>query len=497
MFEQCFIYNIQNIFVLSITLIFVLFYEIINGFHDTANSVVTLIYTKTMEVKSSVILSSIFNFFGVLFGGLTVAYAIIHLFTINLLIDIISVNGLKVIFSILLSSIIWNLITWYFGFPSSSSHALIGSIIGINLIHSFINNISIFNILHTYEIINVLLSLIFSPIIGLLLSGTIIILLRKFLINNSKYAYIHMTPLDYYKRFGIKKPPFWIRLFIIFFSVGVSYAHGSNDGQKGIGLIMLILICIMPGCFVLNLNSSCYEIMRTRNSVNNFKDFYEKKIENEFKIICSSNSYTVDINNVILLKKDFHDNLNIYSVINFVQLLLSNLLDYNSLSFVQRINLRFLLIYVSNYINQILNRSDISCSDKQFLNIINSNILYTIEYAPIWIFIIVAISLSFGTILGWKRVTLTMGKKIGRKNTTYAQSISSQITSSFAIVIASYFGIPVSTTHIISSSIAGSMLFDKVGLQFSIIKSIFLTWVLTLPISILFSIIFYLFFLKI
>lgn len=497
MFKQIFIYNTQNTFILFVALMFVLSYEIINGFHDTANSVVTLIYTKTMGIRSSVIISGIFNFFGVLFGGLSVAYAIVHLLPVNLLMDIISINGLKVIFSILLSSIIWNLITWYFGLPSSSSHTLIGSIIGIGLLNSIINHSSTYSMLNISEICSVLLSLVFSPFIGLFVSGVFILLLRKIFHAHSRYKNIHMTPFESLKVFGVEKPPFWIRFFVIFFSIGVSYAHGSNDGQKGIGLIMLVLIGIMPGYFVLNLNTSCNEIVHTRNAVVDFEKFYLKNFRNLPKINYVSRSSSIDLNNTVLLQSHSYKYLNVLNVINYVQLLLDNISNYKKLNITQRINLRYLIIYISNYINQILKNSDINSNDRKLLNHIKKNILNTIEYAPTWIVVIVAIALALGTILGWKRVTLTIGEKIGRKSMTYAQGISSQITASCAIIIASYTGVPVSTTHIISSSIAGSMLFDRSGLRLSTIKNIFLTWILTLPISIILSTIFYLFLLKI
>lgn len=113
---------------LLLALAFVLFYEAINGFHDTANAVATVIYTRAMRSQLAVVMAAVFNFLGVLLGGLSVAYAIVHMLPTDLLLNMGSSHGLAMVFSMLLAAIIWNLGTWYFGLPASSSHTLIGAI---------------------------------------------------------------------------------------------------------------------------------------------------------------------------------------------------------------------------------------------------------------------------------------------------------------------------------------------------------------------------------
>jgi low-affinity inorganic phosphate transporter len=225
-----------------LALLFVLFYEAINGFHDTANAVSTLIYTRAISAHIAVIMSGIFNFLGVLLGGLTVAYAIVHLLPNDLLLNSSANNALAMVFSMLLAAIIWNLSTWYFCLPASSSHSLIGSIIGIGLTNALVTGSSLVNALNISKMTNVFLSLIFSPIIGLIIAGGLIFLLRHYFNNSKHFYHIHMTPLEREITEGKKKPPFLIRIALILSSIGVSYAHGANDGQKGIGLIMLVLI---------------------------------------------------------------------------------------------------------------------------------------------------------------------------------------------------------------------------------------------------------------
>ncbi|QCI19094.1 inorganic phosphate transporter [Buchnera aphidicola] len=451
-----------------LALFFVLFYEAINGFHDTANAVSTLIYTRAMPANFAVIMSGIFNFLGVLLGGLTVAYAIVHLLPNDLLLSGNPKHALAMVFSILLAAILWNLSTWYFCLPASSSHSLIGAIIGIVLINAITEGSSLVNALNISKILNVLISLILSPIIGLIISAILILLLRYISKKYKTIHRIHMTPLEREKNDGKKNPPFWIKIALILSSIGVSYSHGANDGQKGIGLIMLVLISIIPTSFLVNLNASKKEIIHTKNTIDYLKKYY-------------LNHYS-KINN----KKLDYNNSNIIKNIKKTQILLDDVYNYNTLSIKQRFQLRHFLLSISENIDHLINFNTTKY-EKNILYNIKKDILVTVEYAPVWIILIIALALSIGTMFGWKRIVTTIGEKIGKKRMTYAQAMSAQITAAFSIGIASYTGIPVSTTHILASSVAGSMLADGDHIQKSTIKNIIVAWILTLPVSILLS----------
>ncbi|QFQ31844.1 inorganic phosphate transporter [Buchnera aphidicola] len=454
-----------------LALFFVLFYEAINGFHDTANAVSTLIYTRAMPTNLAVIMSGIFNFLGVLLGGLTVAYAIVHLLPNDLLLNNNSQHALVMIFSILCAAILWNLSTWYFCLPASSSHALIGAIIGVGLTNAIITGSSLVNALNISKILNVFLSLILSPIIGLIISGSLIFLLRYITSKYKKFNRIHMTPLEHEKKEGKKHPPLSIKIALILSSIGVSYAHGANDGQKGIGLIMLVLISIIPASFLINLDASKKEINYTKSALNHLYKYYSNN----------------NINIIKKYNKKLHLNYSeIVKNVEKTQILLNNVDDYNILNIKKRFQLRHFLLCISDDIDQI-NSFNINKDEKIFLYQIKKNILRTIEYAPVWIITIIAFSLSVGTMFGWKRIVVTIGEKIGKKRMTYAQAMSAQVTATFSIGIASYTGIPVSTTHILSSSVAGAMLADGDRIQKTTTKNIIIAWVLTLPISILLS----------
>ncbi|MDU7305813.1 MAG: flagellar filament capping protein FliD, partial [Escherichia coli] len=283
---------------LLLALAFVLFYEAINGFHDTANAVATVIYTRAMRSQLAVVMAAVFNFLGVLLGGLSVAYAIVHMLPTDLLLNMGSSHGLAMVFSMLLAAIIWNLGTWYFGLPASSSHTLIGAIIGIGLTNALMTGTSVVDALNIPKVLSIFGSLIVSPIVGLVFAGGLIFLLRRYWSGTKKRARIHLTPAEREKKDGKKKPPFWTRIALILSAIGVAFSHGANDGQKGIGLVMLVLIGVAPAGFVVNMNATGYEITRTRDAINNAKAGVSASIINvgngEYRLSVTSNDTGLD-----------------------------------------------------------------------------------------------------------------------------------------------------------------------------------------------------------
>lgn len=473
---------------LVLALLFVLFYEAINGFHDTANAVATVIYTRAMRAQLAVVMAGVFNFFGVLLGGLSVAYAIVHMLPTDLLLNVGSAHGLAMVFSMLLAAIIWNLGTWYLGLPASSSHTLIGAIIGIGLTNALMNGTSVVDALNIPKVINIFLSLILSPIVGLLIAGGLIFILRRYWSNTKKRARIHMTPADREKIDGKKKPPFWTRIALIVSAIGVSYSHGANDGQKGIGLIMLVLIGVAPAGFVVNMNASGYDITRTRDAVNHLEQYYQQHNESLTHIIQMAPPALPTPEEVPSGPQQFHcDSARALQAVQRAQSLLNNLQSYDQLSVEQRSQMRRLLLCISDTADKTAKLPETTGDDKRFLNKLKSDLLGTIEYAPVWIIVAVALALGIGTMIGWRRVATTIGEKIGKKGMTYAQGMSAQVTAAVSIGVASYTGLPVSTTHILSSSVAGTMLVDGGGLQSRTIKNIAMAWIFTLPVCIVLS----------
>ncbi|HIH5626433.1 TPA: inorganic phosphate transporter PitA, partial [Kluyvera ascorbata] len=469
---------------LVLALLFVLFYEAINGFHDTANAVATVIYTRAMRSQLAVAMAAIFNFFGVLLGGLSVAYAIVHMLPTDLLLNMGSAHGLAMVFSMLLAAIIWNLGTWYFGLPASSSHTLIGAIIGIGLTNALMTGTSVVDALNIPKVINIFASLIVSPIVGLVFAGGLIFVLRRFWSGTKKRARIHLTPAEREKKDGKKKPPFWTRIALILSAIGVAFSHGANDGQKGIGLVMLVLIGVAPAGFVVNMNASGYEITRTRDAVNNVETFFQQRPELLLKVQNSADPLTPEA----LQATEFHCHpANTMNALDRTKAMLSGIESYDKLSVEQRGQLRRIMLCISDTTDKVAKMPEVNADDQRLLKKLKTDMLSTIEYAPIWIIMAVALALGIGTMIGWRRVATTIGEKIGKKGMTYAQGMAAQMTSAVSIGLASYTGMPVSTTHVLSSSVAGTMLVDGGGLQRKTVTNILMAWVFTLPASIILS----------
>ncbi len=463
---------------LAIALIFVLAYEFINGFHDTANAVATVIYTKAMPPHMAVVASGMFNCAGVLAGGLGVAYAIVHLLPVDLLLDVASAHGLVMVFALLSSAILWNLGTWYFGIPASSSHTLVGSILGVGLAHSLMNNIEISKGINIQKAIDIMLSLIVSPIVGLVIAGAVLLLLK----NRFPTSKIHKTPEERKTWDGKKRPPFWTRFTLIASAMGVSFVHGSNDGQKGIGMIMLVLIGIVPGKFVLNMESTSYQVGKTRDAAIHMGDFYHRNKELLTDMIDLNQIPNGELPQIFKC-----DTKNTMSSIATIDHMLANVEDYGQLEVEKRREVRRLLLCIDDTAKKVSKLPGLPASEAADLSRLRKDLTFTTEYAPTWVILAVALSLGLGTMVGWRRIVLTVGEKIGQKGMSYSQGMAAQITAASAIGLASMSGLPVSTTHVLSSAVAGTMIANRTGLQGGTVKNILMAWVLTLPVTVALS----------
>jgi len=483
MFELLSGYDVWVLFSLFLALLFVLSFEFINGFHDTANAVATVIYTKAMPAYRAVILSGCFNFLGVLLGGVGVAYAIVHLLPVELLINVNSGHGMAMVFGMLGTAIIWNLGTWYFGIPCSSSHTLIGSILGVGLGNSLLNNISLDEGVNWSKAIDIAMSLLISPMVGFCLAAMLFLSL-KFVFPKGK---MHSTPEQRKQEKGKNKPPFWTRLVLVLSSMTISFVHGSNDGQKGVGLIMLTLTCIVPGIFVVNMHSSAYQIERTFNAVQGLESFYHRNNDAVIDLISTNQSHN-QLTNAKCVPAQNNDRINVVKSLfqhpNNSDELITN---FKQLDEKKRIALRSNLLCLDDIAKKVAKNAELSNKAKSDLNRLRKDLRSSTEYAPLWVVIAVALALGSGTMIGWKRVVVTVGEKIGKQGMTYSQGMCAEITTSAAIAMANLFSLPVSTTHVLSSGVAGTMIANKIGLQGNTVRTILLAWCLTLPITIIIS----------
>ncbi len=461
---------------LVLALCFVLAFEFINGFHDTANAVATVIYTKAMPPHLAVFASGIFNFLGVLLGGVGVAYAIVHLLPVELLLNLDSGRGLAMVFAMLTAAITWNLGTWYFGIPASSSHTLIGSILGVGLANALLNGIPVSAGVNWGKAVDIGLSLLVSPVAGFIVAALLLLALKKWFANSK----MHKTPEQRRIIDDKKRPPFWNRLVLVLSAMAVSFVHGSNDGQKGIGLIMLVLIGIVPAKFVLDQGSTPYQIQRTYDAAAHLGDFYLRNEDTLGDYLALRGQPRSDLPPTF--RCDPHDTL---PTIQAVRQDLQGVHRYDELPPETRVRVRRYLLCLDDTARKVANLASLPQREKNDLKRLRSDLTSTTEYAPLWVIVAVALALGLGTMVGWRRVVHTVGEKIGKQGMTYAQGMAAQITAAGAIGLANVFSLPVSTTHVLSSGVAGTMVANHSGLHANTVRTILLAWVLTLPASML------------
>ncbi|MGV3539003.1 MAG: inorganic phosphate transporter [Rufibacter sp.] len=435
-------------------------FEFVNGFHDTANAVATVIYTNTLRPWAAVVWSGFWNFIGVFAGGIGVAMGIVYLLPIETLIDQDVWHGIAMVGALLLSAIIWNVGTWYYGLPSSSSHTLIGSILGLGIAYSLLPSTT--NATFAWdEATKTGMSLIVSPFLGFTLTVFLMFLLKRFVKNKTIFKEPH-------KR---KAPPLWIRIILIITCTLVSFFHGSNDGQKGVGLVMLILIAIVPTYFALDHTKNPFELQTSL-----------AKVEQVLTKVDSTALSTSDTNQLRMLNEEVAEMKSIFAASAGLKEMPKD----------TRFKLRRDILLITKNSKDLLESKDVSLSqrDRDLLNEGVTGMRAFTDYAPNWVIMMIALSLGIGTMIGWKRIVKTIGEKIGKEHLTYAQGASAEFMAASVIGFSTFvFKLPVSTTHILSSGIAGSMVANRgiKNLNAGTIRNIAMAWVLTLPVSMFLS----------
>ncbi len=457
---------------LAVALLVALGFEFVNGFHDTANAVATVIYTHSLEPHIAVVWSGFFNFLGVLVSSGLVAFTIISLLPVELILQVGSKAGFAMVFALLVAAIIWNLGTWYFGLPASSSHTLIGSVIGVGIANQLMAVKTGTSGVDWGQALKIGQSLLLSPLVGFAVAGLLLTLMKAVIKNKKLYE----APV------GTEPPPFWIRAILLLTCTGVSFAHGSNDGQKGMGLIMLILIGTVPTAYALN-------------------HAVTKKQSQDFIAVSQQSAATLDKyvspNAVIAdAREDVTSYVRTHDFTPNTMLALRQLISdignetvlFGELAKIPNDRVRnfrndMYLVSEALRIMQKTHQPDISAGDWTVLANYKKHIDNATKFSPGWVKVAVAMALGLGTMVGWKRIVVTVGEKIGKDHLTYGQGAAAEITAMFTIGAADWFGLPVSTTHVLSSGIAGTMAANHTGLQWSTVRNLAMAWVLTLPAS--------------
>ena len=463
-------------FLLGVALLVALGFEFVNGFHDTANAVATVIYTHSMDPHIAVAWSGMWNFVGVVLSTGAVAFGIISLLPVELILQVGSGAGFAMVFALLTAAILWNLGTWWFGLPSSSSHTLIGSIIGVGIANQLMQAKTATSGVDWAQAANVGKSLVLSPIVGFAVAA-MLLGLSKVTIRDPR---LYKAPE------GDAPPPLWIRCLLILTCTGVSFAHGSNDGQKGMGLIMLILIGTVPTAYALNhaiTPQQSAEFIATSQQAANALDKY-----------VTPGAVVGDPRDDVsayVRSKDFTPNtvLALRELINGISDEVGN---YKELRYIPQDQVRnfrndMYLVSEALRIMQKSGHTNISAADQAVLAKYKKQIDHATKFIPTWVKVAVALALGLGTMIGWKRIVITVGEKIGKDHLTYGQGAAAEITAMATIGAADYFGLPVSTTHVLSSGVAGTMAANGTGLQWGTVRNLIMAWVLTLPVSIMLS----------
>lgn len=470
--------SIAPFLLLFVALLIALGFEFVNGFHDTANAVATVIYTRSLPAHVAVVWSGMFNLFGVLLSSGAVAFGIVSLLPVELILQVGSSAGFAMVFALLIAAIIWNVGTWYFGLPASSSHTLIGSIMGVGIMNAVLHGRSGTSGVDWSQATNIGKALLMSPLFGFALAAILLLVLRTVLLRT--------TPALFGEPKGDQPPPWWIRGILILTCTLVSFFHGSNDGQKGMGLIMLILIGTVPTAYALNraLPESQIEAF-TKNS-----DAASKIIESKAAGYNVIGNPRPAVTNYVAQHEVNGGTFPSLAVL--VRDIAKQVTSYGSLAKVPAElvgNTRNDMYLVSEALRFLMKdkEAELSAADITVLNAYKGSLDSATKFIPGWVKIAVAIALGLGTMVGWKRIVVTVGEKIGKTHLTYAQGACAEITAAATIAAADVYGLPVSTTHVLSSGIAGTMAANGSGLQWATIRNIAMAWVLTLPAAMIIS----------
>ena len=461
---------------LGVALLIALGFEFVNGFHDTANAVATVIYTHALPAQIAVVWSGCWNLLGVLASTGAVAFGIVSLLPVELILQVGSAAGYAMVFALLISAIIWNLGTWWMGIPASSSHTLIGSIVGVGVANAIIRGQNGTAGVDWDQVTKVGEALLFSPLFGFALSALLLLAMK---------AVIRVPEL--YTAPTTNKPPSpWIRGLLILTCTLVSFFHGSNDGQKGMGLIMLILIGVAPTAYALNrapAEGHAAQFVTSAHAASKIVEAhgagYAITGDPRPAVTEYIHSHTITEGtypSLAVLTKQISDSVEQYGSV-----------AKTPLDKVQ--NLRNDMYLASEGFRVLAKdkESELSAADKAQIGAFKKDLDGATKFIPLWVKICVAIALGLGTMVGWKRIVVTVGEKIGKTHLTYGQGAAAEIVAAATIGAADGFGLPVSTTHVLSSGVAGTMVANGSGMQWSTVRSIALAWVLTLPAAMIMS----------
>jgi PiT family inorganic phosphate transporter len=462
---------------LALALLIALGFEFVNGFHDTANAVATVIYTHSLDPNIAVVWSGVCNLAGVLLSSGTVAFAVITLLPVELILQVSSGAGFSMVFALLIAAIVWNLSTWWFGLPASSSHTMIGSIIGVGIANQLMNVRTGTSGLDWEQTMRVLKWLLISPMLGFACAGLLLYISKRTI----KYPSLYEAPKNN------QPPPWHIRALMVLTCTGVSFFHGSNDGQKGMGLIMLILIGTVPTAYALNHAVTADDIQQFIAASEQAGHILDRHVD---KTGILGEDARAEVTDYIRTKQLQPDTiLALRELVEDVSHEVALYKVFKSVPAQEQANVRNDM-YVASEAIRLMQKSNVpafTSDENKVLTNYKNKVDKSTRFIPDWVKVAVALALGLGTMVGWRRVVITVGEKIGKDHLSYAQGASASLVTMATIFAANIFGQPVSTTHILSSGVAGTMTANGSGLRLSTVRNIAAGWVFTLPAAALLS----------
>jgi PiT family inorganic phosphate transporter len=514
-------------FLLAVALLIALGFEFVNGFHDTANAVATVIYTHSLDPNIAVVWSGLCNLAGVLYSSGAVAYTVITLLPVELILQVSAGAGYAMVFALLIAAILWNLSTWWFGLPASSSHTMVGSIIGVGLANQLIHGSSGTSGVDWAQATKVFEVLLISPVVGFggaallmlyskygvkhplmrILAGLIggfvsgylgLAVFHSWLWAGVFAAFIGISvilasgwlanyPAIFEAPKGSNPPPLPIRALLILTCSGVSFSHGSNDGQKGMGLIMLILIGTVPTAYALNHAVSAGDVQVYISASERAGKILDQHVDKSGTLGADPRAEVTDY---IRTKKIQPDTvLALRELVEDLDHEVGLYKEFKAVPAGQQTNVRNDMYVASEAIRLMEKNHDPAFTPQETaaLTVYKGQVDKATKFIPSWVKVAVALALGMGTMVGWKRIVVTVGEKIGKEHLTYAQGASAELVAMITIFAADNYGLPVSTTHVLSSGVAGTMAANRSGLQLATIRNIAAAWVFTLPAAALLS----------
>jgi PiT family inorganic phosphate transporter len=471
--------SVSSFVALAAALTLALGFEFVNGFHDTANAVATVIYTRSLPPTVAVVWSGLWNFLGVVASAGLVAYSIIGLLPVELILQVGTAAGYAMIFALLVSAIVWNVGTWYFGIPNSSSHCLIGSVLGVGRANQLMAPVGYATSgVDWGQAEKIGKSLFMSPLIGFTAAAVLLLVLKA----------VARNPKLYRAPESDAPPPWWIRATLITTCTAVSFAHGGNDGQKGMGLIMLILIGAAPAAFALNRALPEKEVAAI---VMTLEEAAALSARQAGEAPTPDLAAAREAIGETLRTKTFKAGESDAALAVLSGDVAARLKDWGSLKEIppeETASFRSDL-YIVGEAAKISSKASagLSAEQKSALDSLAKATQAATRYIPDWVKLAVAFALGFGTLVGWKRIVITVGEKIGKSHMTYGQGAAAETVAAATIFAAQQFGLPVSTTHVLNSAVAGTMSANGSGLQWRTVGTLASAWLFTLPVVVTLS----------